>query len=154
MQAPKRLLEIARRAGDDYRSSGRRTADIGEWRRVSAQILIAELQARVARVPVRDCPTQQPLRRQNATPEREGASDDPAASIDHLDRELSAPERRVQRAGSGQHSRSGSGQLRDLDSARVQRPVEGTMKMTGDEYVDAGADDDNRKQDRQRRRSD
>ena len=121
---------------------------------INYESLVADLEGCVGRATVLDRLLQQPLGGQDPATEREGAGDDAAAPVDDLDRELGAAERGVQGAGCGQNCGRGSGQLRDLDGALVQRAVERTMKMPRDEHVDAGADDDDREQDPQRRRGD
>src|SRR5205823_12112789 len=131
-----------------------RATHLGERRCVGAQILVAGLEARVARATVRDRLLQQPLRRQDPAAERKRARDDAAAPVDHLDRELGAPKRRVQRAGRGQNGRRRSGQLRHLNGALVQRVIERTVEMTRDEDVHARADHNDREQDPERRRRD
>ena len=103
---------------------------------------------------MRNCLLHEPLGRQHPAAERERARNDAPVPVDHLDRELGAAERRVQRARRRQHGRRRSGELRNFDGARVERPVEGTVEVTRDEHVHARADDDDREQDPQRRRSD
>ena len=154
MQARERVREIVRGAGDDHRTSRGRPADLGERRAVGAEVLVAEFEARVARATVCDRLLQQTLGRQDAAAEREGARHDATVPVDHLDRELGAAERRVQRARRGQDGRGRSGQLRHFDCALMQRAVERTMEMTRDEHVDTRADDNDREQDPQRRRGD
>ena len=113
-----RVRQVGRRRGDEH-APRRRTDDRRERRRVDAQLVIAEVDVREARVPAAiascasDCGSTRPpseseratIRSARRPPRRSPAS----------------RRRRVERAGRRQQRRRGRGQLRDLDRARAER---------------------------------
>ena len=109
--ARKRRREVARRRRDRDRAARRRTARLGERRNVEAQIVRAELGVRVAAATGRDHGANHILNRQDATAERERASDDPPLPVDDLDAQLPAAEWCVERAWRSEQRRRRRAQL-------------------------------------------
>ena len=154
LDAGDRVVDVEPRRRDDDRAAGGGPAEVRERRCVEPQPIRSERAIGVAAASVPDCVRHELTGRQSAPAERERARDDPAAPVDHLDRHLRPAERRVECAGRRQQRGCRRVQLRDLDRAFPQRPVERAVEMPRDEHVHDGAADDERQQDRERRRDD
>ena len=147
VEIPERAIHVSFGCGDDHRTAGGGTAEIGQRRRVDPQAIAADRGRRIRAAPARDRLRGHPSHGEHASAECQRPRDEAVAAVEHLDAKLGAAQGRVECAGSRQQRRGGRAQLGDFDCALSQRAVERAMEIAGGEDVDARAGDDDRQED-------